>query len=491
MHMTETQTSYTTCPLCEATCGLEIVTRGCEILSIRGDAQDIFSHGYICPKAFSLKELETDRDRIREPMVRRGDHWLAVSWEDAFAEVERGLAPILQEHGRNALAIYAGNPTVHNLASLLYLPVILHAAGTHNFYSASTVDQMPKQVAAGLMFGTWLSIPIPDLERTGYLLLLGANPLVSNGSLMTAPDMRGRLRRLRQRGGKVVVIDPYRTRTAQEADEHHFIRPGHDAHFLFALVHTLFDEGLVAPGKLTEHIAGLEQVRILAEPFTPERVAATCGIAASTIRDIARELAAAPRAAVYGRIGTCTQAFGTLSSWLVDVLNVLTGNLDRDGGAMFTKAAAGSKTAHGPGGRGRGVQFGRWKSRVRELPEFYGELPAVCLAEEIETPGDGRIRALVTIAGNPVLSTPNAARLDRALASLEFMVSVDIYLNETTRHADVVLPAPSTLTRGHYDLALYNLAIRNVAHYSPPLFPLADGEMEEWRILLRLAAIAM
>jgi len=489
MHMTETQTSYTTCPLCEATCGLEIVTRGREILSIRGDAQDIFSHGYICPKAFSLKELETDRDRIREPMVRRGDHWLAVSWEDAFAEVERGLAPILQEHGRNALAIYAGNPTVHNLASLLYLPVILHASGTHNFYSASTVDQMPKQVAAGLMFGTWLSVPIPDLERTGYLLLLGANPLVSNGSLMTAPDMRGRLRRLRQRGGKIVVIDPYRTRTAQEADAHHFIRPGYDAHFLFALVHTLFAEGLVAPGRLTEHVNGLEQVRILAGSFPPERVAAACGIEADTIRGIARELAAAPRAVVYGRTGTCTQAFGTLTSWLVDVLNILTGNLDREGGAMFPKAAAGARNTAGTPGKGRGVRIGRWKSRVRGLPEFFGELPAACLAEEIEKPGQGQVKALLTLAGNPALSTPNGHRLQQALGMLEFMVSVDIYLNETTRHANVILPPPSALARSHYDLAFYQLSVHNVAHYSPPVFEREPGALDEWEIFLRLAGI--
>src|SRR5579872_7091917 len=325
--MTATKTSYTTCPLCEATCGIEVVTREREILSIRGDAQNVFSHGYICPKAYSLKELHEDPDRLREPMVRRGEQWLTVSWEEALAEVERGLTPILQQHGRDALAVYAGNPTVHNLSSLLYLPILLHAAKTRNFYTASTVDQMPKQVAAALMFGTLLSIPIPDVDRTDYLLLLGANPLVSNGSLMTAPDMRGRLRSLRQRGGKIVVIDPYRTRTAQEADQHHFIRPGTDAFFLFALVHTLFAEGLTAPGRLTEHLAGMDQMRDLAQAFTPERAAAVCGIDADAIRTIARELAAAPRAVVYGRVGTCTQAFGTLASWLVDVLNILTDNL--------------------------------------------------------------------------------------------------------------------------------------------------------------------
>lgn len=487
--MAATKISYTTCPLCEATCGLEVEAHGQEILSIRGDAQDVFSHGYICPKAYSLKQLHEDPDRLRAPMVRRGEQWLNVSWDDAFAEIERGLLPLLQTYGRDALAIYIGNPNAHNLAGLFYMPILLHAAKTRNIFSASTLDQMPKQITAGLMFGTALSVPVPDLERTSYLLLLGANPLVSNGSLMTAPDMRGRLRRLRQRGGKIVVIDPYRTRTAQEADVHYFIQPGHDAHLLFALVHTLFAEGLVAPGRLAEHLAGLEEVRSLAEPFSPERVAGGCGIAASTIRELARELAAAPRAVVYGRIGTCTQAFGTLASWLVDVLNVLTGNLDREGGAMFPRAAAGARNTSGLTGRGRGVRFGRWKSRVRGLPESFGELPASCLAEEIETPGEGQVKALLTVAGNPALSAPNSRRLQQAFGTLEYMVSVDIYLNETTRHANVILPPPSVLARSHYDLALYQLAVHNVAHYSPPVLEHEADGPDEWEILLRLAGI--
>lgn len=483
-------THFRTCPLCEATCGLAISTRNREVTAIRGDADDVFSHGFLCPKAYALKDLDADPDRLRTPLVRRNGTLEPASWDDAFAAVEHGLGAVTAAHGRQAVGAYVGNPNAHNLSGLLYVPVLLRALGTRNVFSASTVDQMPKQVSAGLMFGTVLSIPVPDVDRTDYLLMLGANPLASNGSLLTAPDLKGRLRRLRERGGRLVVVDPRRSRTAEEADEHVFIRPGTDAHLLFAMVHTLFAESLAAPGRLAPHLAGLDTVHALARDFAPERVADTCGVPAATIRRLARELAAAPRAAVYGRIGTCTQEFGTLASWLVDVLNTLTGNLDREGGAMFTKAAAGCRTAHGPGGRGRGVEFGRWRSRVRGLPEVYGELPVVCLAEEIETPGEGQIRALVTVAGNPALSTPNGARLARALASLEFMVSVDIYLNETTRHAHVVLPAPSTLTRGHYDLALYNLALRNVAHYSPPLFPLADGELEEWRILLRLAAIA-
>jgi anaerobic selenocysteine-containing dehydrogenase len=449
----------------------------------------VFSRGYICPKAYSLKELHSDPDRLRTPLVRRGERWMSVSWEDAFAEVERGLLPVLQTHGRDALAIYIGNPNAHNLAGLLYMPTLLQCAQTRNVFSASTLDQMPKQISAGLMFGSALSIPVPDLERCDYLLLLGANPLVSNGSLMTAPDMRGRLRRLRQRAGKIVVIDPYRTRTAREADEHHFIRPGTDAHLLFALIHTICAQGLSAPGRLTDYLAGLDEIRSLAEPFSPERVAGVCGIEAATIRELARSLAAAPRAAVYGRIGTCTQAFGTLTCWLIDVLNVLSGNLDREGGAMFSRAAAGARNTSGLPARGRGVRFGRWKSRVRGLPEYFGELPASCLAEEIETPGEGQVKALVTVAGNPALSAPHSRRLQQALGMLDFLVSVDIYLNETTRQARVILPPPSALARAHYDLALYQLAIHNVAHYSPPVLQRQEGELDEWEILLRLAGI--
>jgi anaerobic selenocysteine-containing dehydrogenase len=480
---------YTTCPLCEATCGLEITTRGRDILSIRGDADDVFSHGYICPKAYGLKELEADPDRLRQPMIRRSDSWHAITWDEAFDEIERRLTPILSNYGRDSVAVYLGNPTIHNLSGQLYNSVLLRMLGSKNIYSASTLDQMPKQISAGLMFGTMLSIPIPDIDSTDYLLILGANPLVSNGSLMTAPDMRGRLRRLRARGGKIVVIDPRRTRTAQEASEHYFIRPGTDAYLLLGMVETLFTEDLVHPGDLARHLNGLDEVRNLARPFGPEVVAPICGISASTIRKLARELATASRAAVYGRIGTCTQEFGTLTSWLVDVLNALTGNLDRPGGALFPRAAAGARNTQGAGGTGPGVRIGPKKSRVRGISQVYGELPTVCLAEEITTPGEGQVRALITVAGNPALSAPNGDRLCEALSQLEFMVSVDIYLNETTRYADLILPPPAALERSHYDVALYQLSIRNIAHFSPPIFSRRAEDPDEWEILLRLSRI--
>jgi anaerobic selenocysteine-containing dehydrogenase len=492
--MAETRMHFRTCPLCEATCGLTITTRGDEVVSVRGDDDDVFSRGYLCPKGPALRDLHNDPDRIRTPLVRRkggrGEGFQPASWDEAFAEIARRLPPLVTEHGRDAVGVYLGNPSVHNLALALYSRVLLRALGSRNVFSASTVDQMPKQIAAGLMFGTALTVPVPDIDRTSYLLILGADPLVSNGSLMTAPDMKRRLRAIQVRGGRVVVIDPRGSRTAQEADRHHFIRPGTDALLLFAIVHTLFAEGLVTLGAVERYVSGLDDVRRLAEPFSPERVADACGIAAGDIRILARELAAAESAAVYGRIGTCTQEFGTLASWLVDVVNVLTGNLDRPGGAMLTRAAAGAANTRGTPGRGKGMLLGRRKSRVRGIPEVLGELPVACLAEEIETPGEGRIRALVTVAGNPVLSTPNGARLDAALASLDFMVSVDIYLNETTRHADVILPSVSPLEQSHYDVALLQLAVRNVANYSAPVLAPPVDRPQDWEMMLRFAGIA-
>ncbi|HEY5429661.1 MAG TPA: molybdopterin-dependent oxidoreductase [Solirubrobacteraceae bacterium] len=488
------RTAHRTCPLCEATCGLELTLQDEEIVSIRGDAQDVFSRGFVCPKGAALKPLHEDPDRVRAPLIRSAaGGFREASWDEAFALIDERLSPILAAD-RNAVAAYLGNPNAHNLSSLIYGKVLLRSLSTRNVYSASSVDQLPKQLASALMFGTGTTVAIPDVDRTDHLLMLGANPLASNGSLMTAPDMRGRLRALRARGGKLVVIDPRRTRTAQAADEHHFIRPGTDAQLLFGLVHVLFVEGLADPGAtLTAVTTGLNEVRALAQPFTPEAGAEICGIPAAEIRRLARELAAAPTAVVYGRIGTCTQEFGTLASWLVDVLNVLTGNLDRAGGAMFPLGAAGHANAAGIRSRpprGRGARIGRFASRVRGLPEVFGELPVACLAEEIDTPGDGQVRALITLAGNPVLSTPNSERLAAAVRSLEFMVSVDVYVNETTRHADVILPAPSPLRCAHYDLVFYLFSVRNIAHYSPPVLEPDPALPDEWVTLLRLSGVA-
>ena len=485
-----TRTEYGTCPLCEATCGLELELDGRQVVKVRGDADDVFSAGFICPKGASIGELHSDPDRLTTPLVRRDGELVEASWDEAFAEIDAKLRPILDAGDRDATAIYLGNPNAHTLDGMIHLRALTKALGTRNVYSASSVDQLPKQISSALMFGAGLSVPVPDVDRTDHLLMLGANPLASNGSLMTAPDMRGRLRRLRERGGKLVVVDPRRSRTAEVADEHHFIRPGRDAHLLAAIAHVLLAEDLAEPGDLAEHLDGFDRLPEAVAEFSPEAVAQASGIGAEEIRRMARELAAAPRAAVYARIGTTTQEFGTLASWLVDVLNVLTGNLDRPGGAMFPRAAAAQANSTGEPGRGRGFRLGRWSSRVRGLEEAFGELPVACLAEEIETEGPGQVRALFTVAGNPARSTPNSTRMLDALGSLELLVSLDPYVNETTSLADVVLPVPSPIERPHYDLALYQLAIRNVANFTPALLEPPDGVQPEWRTMLRLAGIA-
>jgi anaerobic selenocysteine-containing dehydrogenase len=489
-----TRTAFRTCPLCEAGCGLEIglaATEGGErVTRIRGDREDVFSHGFICPKGSTLKQLHEDPDWLRRPLVKRDGAFVEVGWDEAFAEVESRLLPILEEHGRDAAAVYVGNPNAHSLAGLLYLRPLIRALGTTNVYSASTVDQRPKEVSSALMFGGGLTVPVPDVDRTDFLLMLGANPYESNGSLATAPDWPGRLEALLARGGTLVVVDPRRTRTAAVASRHIAVRPGTDPFLLMALVNVLADEGLVDTGPAGEYLTGVDDVLAAAGPFTPDAVEDVTGVDAGTIRTLARDLAAAPTACVYGRIGTTTALYGTLTSWLVDVLNALTGNLDRPGGAMFATAAAGAANTRGTPRVGRGIKLGRRRSRVRGLPETLGELPVACLAEEIDTPGEGQVRALVTVAGNPVLSTPNASRLDAALATLDFYVAVDPYVNETTRHADVILPVPTPLQKGHYDLALLQLALHNVANYSPPVLPMDGGQMDEWRILARLALIA-
>ena len=487
----DTRTAYRTCPLCEAGCGLEVSVRGPQVVRIRGDRDDVFSHGYLCPKGSTLKQLHDDPDRVRRPLVKRGGVHVEVDWAEAWAEVEHGLRGVIERHGRESVAVYLGNPSAHSLSAMTFNRSLLQGIGTRQRYSASTVDQMPRQVATGYVFGTPVSVPVPDLDRTDYLVVIGANPYASNGSLCTAPDFPGRIEAIRERGGRLVVVDPRRSRTAEEADRWLPIRPGTDALFLASIVAVLAEEGLVAVGDhVAPHLRGLDTVLAACARFTPESVAAATGLDADEIRTVARELAAAPSAAVYGRIGTTTTEFGTTTSWLIDVVNIATGNLDRPGGSMFAMPVAGGASTRGRSGSGSGFTTGRGHTRVKGLPEVMGEYPVGTLADEITAPGEGRLRALVTVAGNPVLSTPHSVQLDAALEQLEFMVSVDIYLNETTRHADVVLPSPSQLQRGHYDLLLLQFGIRNVANYSEPVLPLDEGQPDEWEILAKIGLLA-
>jgi anaerobic selenocysteine-containing dehydrogenase len=466
-------------------CGLAIEVDGPRVVSIRGDVDDVFSRGHICPKAVALQDLHDDPDRLRRPLRRQGSDWHEIGWDEALDLAAERLSEVQRAHGLSAVAVYQGNPTVHNYGAILYGQLLQRALGTRSRYSATSVDQLPHMLASLLMFGHQLLLPVPDLDRTSFFLMLGANPLVSNGSLMTAAGVERRLRALRARGGRLIVVDPRRTETAAMADTHLAIRPGTDALFLLALLEVVFAEDRARPGRLEAVLSGLDEVKALAREYPPERVAAATGIGAEEIRSLARGFAEAPAAVAYGRVGVSTQEFGGLCQWLVNVLNAITGNLDRAGGSMFARPAV---DLVGLGDRlGQRGHFDKGRSRVRGLPEFGGEWPVATLAEEIETPGEGQVRALVTIAGNPVLSTPNGARLDRALAGLDFMVAIDPYLNETTRHAHLVLPPVSPLERDHYDLAFHVLAVRNTAKYSPRLFtPPADAR-DDWQILAGLA----
>lgn len=479
-------TALRICPFCEATCGLTLTIDDGRVTGARGDHDDVFSAGFICPKGASFGELDNDPDRLTRPLVRRDGVLTEATWDEAYAVVAERLGAVIAAHGGASVGVYLGNPNAHTIAGALYAPLIVKGLGTRQVFSASTLDQMPKHVALGLMFGSPGAFAVPDLDRTDYLVIIGANPLVSNGSVTTAADFPGKLRALKKRGGTLVVIDPARTQTAKLADRHLAPRPGTDGALLLAVVHVLFDEGLVDLGGNAEHVVGVEQVRALAADFAPDAVEQACGIGADEIRELARELAAAPTAAVYGRIGTSTVEFGTVGSWLVDVINVLTGNLDRPGGVMFPLGAA--APAPRPPKPGRGFRTGRWASRVSGHPEVMSELPAAALAEEIDTAGDGQIKAMITVAGNPVLSAPDGDRLDKALDSVEFMLSVDPYLNETTRHADVILPPPPPAQSPHFDVLLNNLAVRNNVRYSPPVLPL-DNRPDEAEILSRLALI--
>ena len=479
-----TKAHYRTCTICEAMCGIEITVEDQQRLTIRGDKDDPFSRGFVCPKAVALQDLHFDNDRLRHPLRRTPTGWERVSWNQAFDEVAKNLKTINAKYGRNSTATYLGNPNVHNYGALLFAPGFIRSLHTRNRFSATSVDQLAHHLAAYLMFGHQLVLPVPDLDRTNLFLMLGANPAVSNGSMMTAPGFSNRLQELRQRGGTVILIDPRRNETAKLVDRHLFIRPGTDVFLLLGILHVVFEERLTRMGHLASFTDGVETVAKVVTEFSPERVESVTGIRADEIRSLAREFAAAESAVCYGRIGVSTQEFGGTCQWLINVLNIVTGNLDRQGGAMFPLPAFDPVTA--PESVAPRGSYGRWHSRVRKLPEFGGELPVVALAEEILTPGDGQVKALVTLAGNPVLSTPNGRELDRALGSLEFMVSIDPYINETTRHARVILPPTSPLEREHYDIAFHLLAIRNTTKFSPALFQRDNDALHDWEILVEL-----
>jgi anaerobic selenocysteine-containing dehydrogenase len=475
--------TYRACHLCEALCGIEIHSKGDEITSVRGDAADPFSRGHVCPKAVALIDVHNDPDRLRGPVRRVGGQWEPIGWDEAFELVAKRFAEVQAKHGANGLGIYLGNPNAHHVGSILHGVGLIRSLKTRNRFSATSVDQLPHHVVAHAMFGHYFMLPIPDIDHTAYWLILGANPVASNGSLMSAPDVAKRLKAVQTRGGKVVVIDPCRTETADAATRHHFIRPGTDAAFLLALVNALLELGPPRVERYGDQLAALDAALAAIRPFGVERAAAATGISATDIRTIAREMREAPCAVAYGRMGLSTQPFGTVCQWLVVMVNLLTGNLDAVGGAMPTLPAV---PLTGPGTRPGGP--GKSRSRVSNRPVFGGELPVATMAEEIETPGEGQVRAMLTIAGNPVSSTPNGRRVSKAFEGLEFMASIDIYVNETTRHADVILPPASMLAHDNYDVVFNALAIRNVARFNPPVFEKPAGAKWDWEIYNSLGA---
>lgn len=478
----EVKTVYRACHLCEAICGVQIQVQGERILSIRGDDENPFSKGYICPKATALQDIHEDPDRLRRPLRRTANGWQETSWDEALDFVAEKLVTLQKDHGNNSLGVYLGNPSVHNWGMLTHGAHLFKHLKTRNRFSATSVDQLPHQLVCHWLYGHQVLVPVPDIDHTDWLLVVGGNPMASNGSLWTVPGFRHRVKALQARGGKLVVIDPRRSETAEVADEHHFVRPGTDAVFLLAMLQVIVSEHHVNTGHLSAALQDLEPALALVEPFTPEIAETVCGIPATGIRRLARTLATTPRAVVYGRMGVSVQEYGTLCQWAIQLLNIVTGHLDTTGGSMFSLPAV--DLVMGP--NSKPGHFGAWASRVRGLPEFAGELPVAALAEEILTPGDGQIRGLITGAGNPVLSTPNGRQLETALSQLDFMVSIDIYLNETTRFADVILPPTSPLEHDHYDLALLPFAARNYAHYSPPVFDKPEGSLHDWEIFTEL-----
>jgi len=471
------KTTYRACHLCEAICGLEIHAEGERIVQIKGDKLDPFSRGHVCPKAVALQDVHDDPDRLRQPVRRDGREWVPIGWDEAFVLVAERFADVQKRHGANALGIYFGNPNAHHVGSILNLPPLVRALQTRTRFSATSVDQLPLHVACREMYGHMFLIPIPDIDHTHYWLILGGNPIVSNGSLMTVPDVANRLKAIRERGGKVVVIDPVRTETADAASRHHFIRPGSDAAFLIALVNALVEAGAPRIERYGDKVAGLDAALQALRPFGIEGASGATGISAEAVREIARELMAAPSAVAYGRMGVSTQAFGGVCMWLIQLVNLLAGNLDAVGGAMPTQPLV---PVTGPGTRPG--SWGKARTRVSNRPVFAGELPAITMSEEMETPGEGQVRAFLTVAGNPVSSTPNGRRLDRALAGLEFMASIDIYVNETTRHAHVILPPVSMLCHDNYDVIFNSFAVRNVARVNPPVFDKPDGSLYDWEV---------
>ncbi|WP_339719889.1 molybdopterin-dependent oxidoreductase [uncultured Paraglaciecola sp.] len=478
---TEKLKHYSTCTLCEAMCGIEVTTKDRDIVSIVGDKLNPFSEGHVCPKAMALKDLYEDPQRIRTPLEKTADGWQEVSWDYALDKVASSLFEVQQKHGVESVATYLGNPNAHNMGAILFGPYFYRALKSHNRYSATSVDQLPHHIVSRQLFGHQSQIPIPDIDHTQHFMIIGGNPLASNGSIMTVPHIKRRLKAVQARGGKVVVIDPKKSETADISSEHHFIKPGTDALLLLAMLHTLFDRQLVSASHLLPYAPDLLEVEKYVLDYPPKRVANLIGMSETQIIGLVESFCEAGPAVCYGRMGASVQAFGTLTQYLIMLFNMLTGNLDKPGGMMFTQPAADLLPHSGRG------SIGNFHSRVRKLPAFAGEFPVSALAEEILTEGEGQIKAMVIGAGNPILTTPNGPQLDAAFEQLDFVVAVDFYITETSRHGNIILPPVTSLERDHYDVVFHNFAVRNSSKFSPAIFPAAESSKTDWQIYLGLA----
>ena len=469
----QSQFHYRTCHLCETMCGIEVEHDGKNIIAIRGDQNDVLSKGNICPKATGLQDIHTDPDRLRKPLIRQRidpakksdkDGWREVEWDEAINFAAEGVAATQRRHGTGAAGSYCGRSTAHNIGALLGVNLLRKGLETRHIYTGSTCDQVPHNFAWHHMLGHQFFATVPDIDRTDYFLMLGTNPKISNGAMMsTGANAYKKLNAIRERGGKAVLIDPRRNETAPYCDEHHFIKPNTDALLLIGLIKSIIDNGLTDLGRLEPYIVGYEQVVRMIDDFELNQIARATGISVETIERLAREFADADKAVCYGRTGVSMVEFGGLCLWLIMVLNIITGNLDKPGGMMFPRNAIDSLPA-------TSSSYDRYRSRIRQRPEFGGEFPMAILGDEILTPGDGQLKALVALAGNMVLSMADGNHTERALSALDFMVSIDPYLNETTRFADVILPPAGPFEKQHYDLFYHTYDTINWAKYSPALF---------------------
>ena len=427
-----------------------------------------------------MEEVVNDHDRVLKPLRRKRDgSFEEVSWESALSDISARLSDVLDEHGKESVAWYMGNPGAFSYSHTLWAKGFLDAIGSPHYYTAGSQDVNNRFAASALLYGSPLVVPIPDLRRTDFLLMVGANPLVSHGSVLSAPRVREQLLGLEKRGGRVVVVDPRRSETAKQF-EHLPIRPDADAWLLLSLLQVVLDEGLADRGWLAEHAKGADELERLVAGHSPEDTESRTGVPADRARELARAFAEAPSAAAYGRTGSCLGRFGTLVSFLLDALNAVTGNLDSPGGAVFGRPPIALDDVAERVGL---ASYGKTRARFGDFPDVIGNLPASLLPREIETPGARQVKAMFVSAGNPVLSVPDGDAMERALGKLDLMVALDFYVNETTKHADYVLPTTTLYERDDVPIAFLGFFSQPFIQTTERVIEPRGESRQEWEII--------